>query len=173
MVGPGVTTFFFDEAGSGWVADLTTFFNVVKAWIPSTTAMVVPAVGDLIDIASGELAGTWTEGAETVVTGTGVGNYTLGVGARIRWKTNGITNGRRVLGSTYIVPILNAQFEGSGGLVAAFRTALNGAASALVTAQAGSMAIYTRPAGGSGGKASDVVASEVPDAVSWLRSRRT
>jgi len=173
VVGPGISTFYFDEAGSGWTADLATFFNVVKAWIPVGTSMTVPNNGDLIDAASGELSGTWTDGSTSVIGGTGVGNYTLGVGCRVVWATAGLTNGRRVKGSTYIVPILNAQFEGSGALVAAFVSSLDSAADALVTAQAGTFVIYTRPVNGAGGKSSAVTAANVPDAVSWLRSRRT
>ena len=46
-------------------------------------------------------------------------------------------------------------------------------ANTLVTDSAGAMRVYTPPKLGAVGKSNEVTSAEVPDQVSWLRSRRT
>lgn len=173
VTGPGLSTFYFDSAGEGWVADLVTFFTAVRAFVPTGAAMTVPSSGDLIDDASGELVGAWSEPGGALVAGNGNGTWPQGVGARVVWATDGIRNGRRVKGSTFIVPIVSSSFEGASGLTAGAQSGLGNAANALVTAQAGTMRIWSRPLPGQAGTSSVVIDGDVPDKVSWLRTRRT
>jgi len=173
VVGGGLSTFYFDEAHSGFQADLQTFFDAIKGVFPSLLTWRIPGSGDLIDVATGGLSGTWTEGSDLTVSATGVGQYPLGVGARLTWRTAGLTNGRRVTGATYLAPLLSGQFEGSSALVAAVVTLFNTAGNSLQSASAGNMMIYTQPRPGTAGAASAVTAASCPDKVSWLRSRRT
>jgi len=173
VTGGGLSTFYFANAASGFVADLTTFWNAVKGWLPTVATVTVPNNGDLIDDVTGELAGSWSEGSTTAVGGTGAGQYAQGVGARIVWQTSGVTNGRRVRGSTFIAPVLAGQFEGASGITSGMQSSLDSAADALVTAQSGDFLIWTRPRPGVAGKSNVVTGASVPDAVSWLRSRRT
>lgn len=173
VVGPGVSTFYFNEAASGFIADLTTFFQALQNFIPLTTQIRVLSSGDLIDVATGALSGTWSDGVNGTANGAGTGTYAQGVGARIRWATGGITNGRRVRGSTYIVPIISTQFDGSSGLQTSLVTNITNAANALLTAQLGDLTVYTRPAPSHPGAAHPVTSADVPDKVSWLRTRRT
>lgn len=173
MTGGGLSTFYFKEAASGFVADVSAFFDAVKGVIAGATTIRIPGSGDLIDEGSGVLSGTWNDGSTTTIVSTGGGQWAQGVGARIRWNTAGITSGRRVRGSTYLVPITVGQYDGSNGLVPAAVTAMDAAADALVTAQLDDFVIWTRPRPGVVGKSSAVLSADAPDTVSWLRTRRT
>ena len=61
VTGPGLTTFYFDQAGSGFPADVRTFFEAIKANIPSNTTITVPNGGDIIEDTTGVLSGSWSE----------------------------------------------------------------------------------------------------------------
>lgn len=173
MTGGGVSTFYFDEAHSGFVADVVAFFDTVKGIVPAGVQWTVASSGDLIDVATGDLSGTWTDVAAGPVTATGAGIFALGVGARVKWLTSGIRNGRRVLGSTFVVPLLGSAFEGNGSITAAAMTAMNASVSNLLTASGTNMRIYSQPKNGLVGQANTVVGGNAVDTVSWLRSRRT
>lgn len=173
VVGGGLSTFYFREEGSGWTAALSNFFDGIKGVFPSLLVWRIQGSGDLIDEVSGALSGTWTEGLDLTVSATGVGQYPLGVGARVVWNTNGLTNGRRVKGSMYLAPLLSGQFEGSAALVPALVTLLNTEANDLADSLDYTMGIWTQAKAGAGGKFQAVDSASVPDKVSWLRSRRT
>jgi hypothetical protein len=110
-----------------------------------------------------------------VVVSTGGATFANGVGARIKWRTNGIHGDRKVVGSTFIVPLIQNCFEGAGNLTPTTVTLMQNSANALVTAAAGDLGIWSRPAagGGSDGEWNAITAGVAPDLVSWLRSRRT
>jgi len=168
-----VSTFYFNEIHSGFVSDVATYFNAWSTWIPTGITVTISNTGDLLDVATGQISGTWTDGGTAVATMGGAGVYAQGVGARVKWSTAGIRNGRRVRGSTFMVPTIGAAQQTDGTPAAAALTAWNTAAQALVTASASEMVIYSRPTLGVPGQASVVLSGNVPDAVSWLRTRRT
>jgi hypothetical protein len=173
VIGPGVSTFYVKEAASGFPADIVTFFEAIKGAIPNTTVINVPDAGDLIDIDTGEISGTWSDFTGANVIGTGPTGWVEGVGARITWKTAGIRNGRRVVGSTFIVPLDVSQYDSAGRLDTALVNLFTAEGNDLVSDLADSMVIYSRPQGIQAGQASDVLVAVCPDSVSWLRSRRT
>jgi len=173
VVGPGLSTFYFDEAHEGFASDLSDFFQAIDAYLPIGIIVTVPSDGDLLDVATGDLTGSWAEAASGPGTGAGFGAYPAGVGARVTWSTSGIVAGRRVRGSTFLCPLVNSCYGTDGTLDETVRTALDAAADGLVTASAGGMRIWSRPAPGRPGAASTVTAGDIPDKVSWLRSRRT
>lgn len=173
ITGPGVTTMYFDEAGSGFVAAVQNWVASWKNYIPGATTMTVEGFGDLIDVATGALSGTWTDGTTLTQVGTFSGAFAAGVGARTVWDTAGVHNGRRVRGSSFIVPLGASLYDTDGTLAGATLTTLTGAATTLIGGSTYDMQIYSRPVGGAGGQASAVISSQVPDRVSWLRSRRT
>lgn len=176
VTGPGLTTFYFDQAGSGFPADVRTFFEAIKANIPSNTTITVPNGGDIIEDTTGVLSGSWSEpSGGGITTGTFAGDYAQGVGVRIVWSTGGIYRGRRVKGSTFIVPIGSALFGASGQLDPATQAIFAAAASAFVTSGSQPL-IYSRAsdvAPATAGESNAVTAATVPSTVSWLRSRRT
>lgn len=173
VVGGGVSTFYFAEAHSGFVADVASFWSALLSKIVTGVTLTTENTGDLIDVETGAITGSWTDGSTSVQTTSGTGSYAAGVGARIRWSTSGISNKRRVRGSTFIVPLSVTNYDADGTLVTAMVTSLGTAAGALFTGAEGNMRIYTRPVTGVGGKASAVVGYTTPDRVSWLRTRRT
>lgn len=173
VIGPGVSTLYWDEADSGFVAKLNTFWTSLAAWIPTGIVITTQGSGDLLDVASGTLSGTWTDGGTSTVATTGAGVFSQGVGVRASWLTSGIRNGRRVRGSTFIVPIIGAAYATDGTPAGASMTAFNNAAQALVTAAASHMRVYSRPSAAGAGQQNTVISSNVSDAVSWLRTRRT
>lgn len=173
MTGPGLTTFYFDEAHEGFASDVSDFFQAVDAYLPIGITVTVPSSGDLIDIDTGELSGTWAEAASGPGVGAGFGAYPAGVGARLSWSTGGIVAGRRVRGSTFLCPLVNSAFDVDGTIQATARENLEAAGNALRAASGTNLKIYSRPAPGRPGVASSVISAACPDKVSWLRSRRT
>jgi len=173
LTGDGVSTFYFDEAHTGFVADVVDFFLDVQSRLPIGTLVTVPNTGDLIDVTTGALTGTWTDTAAGPVGGTGAGTYARGVGARVTWATSGIKNGRRVRGSTFLVPLVTAAYDTDGTILAAVLTQMQTAVNDLVTASGANMKIWSQAVNGAGGQANTVVGGSAPDKVSWLRSRRT
>jgi hypothetical protein len=141
--------------------------------VPSGVQWVIPSSGDIIESVDGSLAGSWSDpGTGGTVASSGVGSWANGVGARIVWNTDGVFNGDRVRGSTFIVPLWISAYEGAGNLTSTTITQLQNTADALVAALP-ELGIWSRPAGLSQGEFNAVVSATVPDRVSWLRSRRT
>jgi len=173
IVGPAVTTFYVDEAATGFTADIVTFWDGIKGLIPNTVQIVVPSSGDLIDVANGEITGTWNEVGGDDVIGTDPTGWVEGVGARIKWETSGIRNGRRVRGSTFVVPLGVQHFDSAGKLDAAAVTLGTNEATAFIGLLTPALRIWSRPNGGPNGQSNEVIGGTMPDAVSWLRSRRT
>lgn len=172
VVGGGVSTFYFQESATGVCADLVTFFTEVAGAWPASVEVVVPNGGETIDIATGQPNGTWTQtGGDTVVS-SGGGDYASGVGARIKWVTNRYRNGRRVNGSTFIVPLNVASYDSDGTLDNAIAGAITTAADNLLDAQTPNLVVYSRPKGVVDGIESEVTSAVCPDKISWLRSRR-
>jgi len=173
VVGEGVSTFYFTEAHTGFVADLTAFWTTLKGNFPAGITLRTDNTGDLVDIDTGQLSGTWTDTAGSPVLTTGAGVFAQGVGARVKWTTTGIRNGRRVRGATFLCPLINGSYESDGSLTSTFITAATTACNTLLTDSGTFMRTYSRPVPGQGGQASPVTAALIPDKISWLRSRRT
>jgi len=173
VVGAGVSTFYFDEAHSGFVADLQALWVALAPRVPTGVTFTTANTGDLIDEDTGDLVGTWTDGTPSTVNSSGSGVYAAGVGLRARWPTSGIKNGRRVRGATFVVPLVGSAYQSDGSIDGTVWTSVTTAFGALYTAGAGFQYIWSRPVAGAGGQANLVINTDVPDKVSWLRSRRT
>ena len=174
VVGAGLSTFYFGPGhGAGMPGAVKAFFTAIKATVPGGVTWTIPNGGDTIDDTSGTLVGAWTDTGGGTVTSGGTGvNFALGVGGRIVWETAGIFKGRRVRGSTFIVPLVIDYFEGAGAISSVALTNWAGSAAALISA-APSLRVWSRPSGGVAGASSTVTSATTPDAVSWLRGRRT
>lgn len=174
VTGGGLSTFYFDTPNAGFPADVLTFFTDIATRFPDDVQWTVPSSGDELDSATGAITGTWTDNTGGTVAGTVAGgNYAAGVGARVVWDTNGRTNNRRVRGSTFLCPLSNAAYASNGEIDPSVIVDLEAAADALRIAQSGSLVVWTRPVGGTGGALNSVLAVDVPNQVTWLRSRRT
>jgi hypothetical protein len=176
VVGPGVSTFFFRDLSSGAPIDaIKAFFTSVKAEVAAGVTWNVQSSGDILNETDGSLAGSWSfPAAGGTVLSTGTGQFANGVGARVKWRTNGTFKGRRVVGSTFLVPAPVLSYEGAGNLQSISVSAIQAAGNTLVSAVGGDMVIWSRPGKGeTNGEVNSVTACQAPDLVSWLRSRRT
>lgn len=173
VVGPGLSTLYFDEAETGFSADLVTFFSAIANRFPSSVSIAVPSSGDLIDVQDGSLTGTWQGETGGVVNGSGANGYVEGAGCAIEWSTAGIRGGRRVLGRTFLCPLDNGSWSTTGKVGAAALSALNSALGTYLGAGNTQM-VWSRPSQANGaGIASEVTSAVIPSDVAWLRSRRT
>jgi hypothetical protein len=172
--GGGVSTFHaVGSDGTALRAATNGFFTAIKDLFPSLVGWTVPGDGDLIDDNTGELTGAWSFGGPTNIVGGIVGaSYAAGVGARVRWETDGFAGGRHVRGSTYLVPLSTGVFDIDGTIKGANLTTIQSAASAMVTALGGALVIVTRKTPAHSGTSHEVTSATAVDRVSWLVSRR-
>ena len=171
--GPGVSTFYFDPSDTGAADAVHDFFQALNPVLfPSGLTITVPPNGDIIDDATGVLSGSWNDpGTGGVTTGTATTDFARGVGFRVVWNTSGIFRGRRVRGSTFIVPIQGGVFSTSGLLDPATVAATQAAADALVGSGV-TFKVWSRPVDATPGESNDFTSATAPNKVSWLRSRR-
>lgn len=168
---PGLSTFYLRDEETD-VSAVKTFFTSIKDNFPSALSWDIPNGGDVIDTATGALTGGWTgtNGGTVAATG-GSGTFASGVGARVQWTTSTVINGRRVRGSTFLVPLLGACYSSSGDLAATQRGVMQSAATALAASDL--TVVWHRPdAGASNGSLVDITGAVVPTRVTTLRSRR-
>lgn len=173
VIGPAVSTFYFLDDDDGAVARLGDFFDSIKVQFPTAVAWQCPGAGDQLDVESGEVVGAWTMDGGWVNQGTSPNSWIMGVGARIRWETGGFTNGRRVRGATFLVPLNIGALAGISQVDNAVVTDVNDKIATFVNANTIHHLIYTPPKGSSAGKTAQVVSGHLVDAISTLRSRRT
>lgn len=173
VVGAGASVFWCQPGDEGGViAAARTFFNSCAALLPNTTQLSFPTSGNVIDELSGKVSGGWTAGAVSPLSFTGSSTWANGVGMRVKWNTIGVVNGRKVVGATFLVPLLLTSYEGAGNLFSGTITTVQGAAAAFVSATP-TIRIYSRKTPLHAGISFPVLSATVPDKVSWLRSRRT
>jgi hypothetical protein len=171
-VGPGVSTFYLDDTDTA-VTAFTTFFTSIKSMFPPGITWTIPSEVDTMNATTGVLTGadTLTGGGTVTSSGTDT-RFAAGVGARVVWNTTSVVNGRRVRGSTFLVPLENYCYASDGTLDATNMSTLQSAATAL--AGSGIPLIWHRPTGGlANGSTHAVTSGTVPDKVSTLRTRRT
>jgi len=158
---------------AGTVTAVHNFFQVFIHGIPAGVTISVPDNGDMIEDTTGEISGSWSDGGGTLIsTCDGAGEFVQGAGIQVRWRTAGIVGRRRVVGSTFICPILHSGFDSSGTPTASQIAGTYTAANGLVAAEP-TFRIWSRPKPPRAGSSHVVTATFVPDRPSWLRSRRT
>jgi len=176
VIGPAVSTFYTQGTGAALCSALSAFFSSAQSAFPNgKVTWQFPSGGEVIDSASGHLVGAWSGGPGISLTAASTdATWVSGVGARIVWNTGAVVNGRRVRGSTFMVPLKGLAYDSDGTIGSTFVSSLQAAATALVTAVP-SLTVWSRPPAGAptGGGASPVTSAQMVDAVSWLRSRRT
>lgn len=173
-VGPSVTTFYFSSTASGFSAALQTFFQAIKADLPNNCTVTVPNTGDLVRETDGVLQGVWTDSGGSTTTGTDSGAFQRGSGFRIEWVTAGIRNGRRVTGTSFVVPACSLAFDTDGFLGAATAAAVTTAASALLSSTTPDFLVWSKPhsKAAADGSSHPVLGVNVPLEPTQLRSRR-
>lgn len=174
IVGPGVATFHtLPGIGASVPAALQAFWTTVKDVMAHQVTVQVSHIAEAITVETGEITGTQVFTAQTALVGASSQEWVPGVGTRIKWQTDSFVAGRRVKGATFVVPLGRTAYESAGAITAGVLSTLQGAAEDLITDLEDNLVIYSRPTTEHAGAASVVVGAAVPDAVSWLRSRRT
>lgn len=174
VVGDGLSTFYWGSGGvAGYPGAVLAFFNAIKGLVPVGVTWTVPSSGDLLDDTTGALQGSWSIAGGGTVASAGGTTYAAGVGSRVVWQTGAIRGGRRVRGSTFIVPLGTTQYDADGTIAPAALTTLGTAAANYLTAVGSNGLIWSRPRTGLAGQAVPITAALTPDKVSWLRGRRT
>lgn len=140
--------------------------------LPTGVAIVYPTSGDVIEDSTGQLVGTWTGGQAGPTFGGAAAAAAAGVGSCIAWRTGSVVNGRRLRGRTFLSPLSTAAYEADGTLTGSAITASQQVADGLMAM--GGLMIWHRPSapGASDGMSDGVLARNVTDRVSSLRSRR-
>lgn len=172
VVGPSVTTLYFADLSTTAPADVVTLLSAWPLAMPTGLTATVPSSGDTIDAATGEINGTWAIAGGGLVGYGGNGDFALGVGARIKWNTAGIVGGRRVRGSTFLVPLLGSVYSSTGTLDSSLVTTVESAITTFLASASSTLEVYSRPTATRAGVSSTVTSGSLPNAVSWLRSRR-
>jgi len=171
--GPGVSTFYtVGDPVALRAAAVTMFGSVIARFPVGGVSWTFPDGGEVLDSETGALKGVWSGPAATSNSASGTANYARGVGARLIWGTGAIAHRRRVVGSTFMVPLTAGAYDVDGTLSSVAYGALNTAAQTFVTTLAGNLIIWTRPQGGTGGGTATVSSGACADKVSWLTSRR-
>lgn len=177
--GPSVSTFHAQASSETSAAALATrlraFFNSVAAFLPNDVSLSFDSEVTTIDTATGVLTGTQAVPAPAGVTGTDSAAWAGGAGARIVWNTGAIVAGRRVRGSTFIVPIRASAFDTAGrvsaGTISNFATAI-GTLLAGLTSDSAELVVWSRPATGRPGTVHTVAGGAVSPVAASLRGRK-
>lgn len=181
---PGYTNLYFrdftagtlDQAmADGFTAKVDTWLDAWVSSLPATVSILVDPTVDVLEETTGALTNFMTVSPDTARVGSGAGTYAAPAGAVVNWSTNGIENGRRVRGRTFMVPLTSAAMQSDGTIATASLTALRAATATLITGTgSGDLGVWHRPTtpGGTDGAWYVVSAFNLPDKIAILTSRR-
>lgn len=178
--GPAMSTFHLEgqapAAAPQPIADaFHTFFDAIKTYLPDEVGVSFDnEVTDHVT-ASGQLVGSFPVTPPTTVAGSGVSTWAGGAGGRLVWSTGRIINGRRVRGSTFLVPFTSSAFASSGRLNSAAIALVNGSASTLRTSlnsNGSPLCVWSAPVSGRPGTTSIVDGHGLDEVAGTLRSRK-
>ena len=156
--GPGVTQLaVLGAAGGDWnpsgaqtaVNAVRAFWDSIKAYLPNELTLTVSPVVDTYTRETGELfSSSIAASVPAVVIGTATGTYAGGSGIKVTWETGEIRDGRRVRGSTYIVPADGTAFTNTGTVAAAAKTLINTSAATMMASMVSgsvTLGVWSRP----------------------------
>lgn len=175
--GPGVSVFNFRLSGAALTTgpqqaadNIRTFFQSVASGLPNELVLSFPAEVTELDTVTGQLTAVHPVTPGAPIPGGSTGGYAHASGVRIEWLTGSILNGRRLKGTTFLVPYAAGAFDVNGRLPAASVAPLEDAAEAYVQGMEniGSAAVWSR----THGILADVTSIRVPTLGAVLRSRR-
>jgi hypothetical protein len=186
--GPGLSQHaVMGAAGGDWnpngaqaaVNAVRAFWASMASSLPDEVRIQVSPVVDTYERENGDLFSSHVAGTPVgVVAGTSTAGYAGGAGTKITWNTGQIRNGRRVRGSTFIVPLSGALFTANGTLGTVTVTQLNTSAANLISALSSAatpLAVWSRPRTTPElrvGFATEVVSGSVSSKSAILRGRR-
>lgn len=154
--GPGLTQIAIlggPEFTAGLAASATNamrnFWDAQKSLLPDELKLTVSPIVDVYNDSNGELVASFSSASvPAVVAGLSAGGYAGGVGYKVNWNTGVIRNGRRVRGSTFVVPAALTNFSATGTVAPATQGTVNTASQALIAALVSAgcpMVVWSRP----------------------------
>lgn len=160
------------------VAKTRKFFDDLKVALPNQVTVQALGEAEQLNEATGTLLHVWSVATPAIVQGTAAAatGWSAPTGAVASWTTQGIRNGRRIRGRTFIVPLTTGAYDTNGTLRPGEHAVINAAAQNIWdiddTVQ---FSVYARPTVGVGGDgiAYPVQSHRVPDMCAILRSRRS
>jgi len=180
---PGYTNF-YTTISLTTVAPFVTFFDTIKSKLPLNLTVQIPGTGDVVNEATGQIQGIWAKVGGATITGTGAALYAGASGAVAEWTTQGIVAGRRVLGKSYLVPLINTVYDSLGTINTVDLAVLSGAANTLQNDLGSAFLVWSRPFEPDpdrvppdtrpprAGTSWHVIGSRVPDLAAVLKTRR-
>jgi hypothetical protein len=153
---PGYTNLYFSEFNEtgyvqadadGAVSKASTFATQLRDYLPAAVTIGVDPTVEIVQSDTGDLVGFFSTTPAAAGPGALTGTYSAASGACISWGTNGIRNGRRIRGRTFVVPLGGSAYESNGTLAPAAVSALTSYANALKnnTTGRGDFGIWARP----------------------------
>lgn len=166
--GDAVSTFYFQAMVDTDLSQLEAFFLAVRGFFPSSCSIHVPDEGQVIDVTTGQPVGSWSfPEAGGDMNGNSGAPFAAVSGAIVHWTTGVFLGGRKIQGSTYLVPLTSDSFDTNGTIAPTVLDAIRSAASALA-ADPSTLSVYSRK-----NQAAVLVSgASVPDKAVVLRSRR-
>lgn len=171
--GAAVRAFFFADAG-----------HLMVGW-----QIAIQAIVQTFDVATGELQG---EQAMTTVPANVAGSvpntnvYAGGAGYVVNWTTGGVSNGRKIRGRTFFVPIMSTAFSNDGTIISSLITSMQTAGNALIADASTELVVWSKywdkkpgdppigvPPKQIGGAITTVNGCVIPDRAAQLRTRRS
>lgn len=177
---PGYSAFHFDAAteGAGPTAQqcADAVRTLVASWslyLPGGVSLQVESEVQRLEETTGELIGFEIITPGAAVSGSGTASWAAAAGAVLIWNTQGVRNGRRIQGRTFVVPMGGAGLSSDGSLAAAAQTAFQSGAQTFADSITAPV-VWARPSGpgASDGQIASITSARVPDKVAILRSRR-
>lgn len=181
---PGYTNLYFSEFVSegytqahadGAVAKAVSFVNGIKTYLPNVVTIGVDPTVEIVQADTGQLVGFFTTAPAAPSAGTASGTYSAASGVCFSWGTNGVRNGRRVRGRTFVVPVAGAYYDLDGTINNTAATSLRATGAALLaTGGVTDFGIWSRPSskGATDGVWHAAETATLKDKVAVLRSRR-
>lgn len=126
---------------------IRTLCSALALQVPNGLSFVFPSSVDLFNETTGQMTSTLaiTPGATVASTVTAAA-YSGTSGALIRWVTGDFVAGKRVQGRNFIVPLRGAGYETTGSILAATATALQTAATTMISSFGAGLQVWARPA---------------------------
>jgi len=182
---PGFTNLYFRDFETGGidqaivdhvVSKTDTWISSIITRLPTTVTLEVQQTVQIIESTNGALQRFMVAAVDPPArVGSGTGNYSAVSGAVVNWYTDGVRNGRRIRGRTFLVPIAGSTLDVDGSINNTQLTALRAATTTFTAAGgAGDMGVWSRPSvpGATDGEWNAVSAFTIPDKVAFLSSRR-
>lgn len=177
--GASVSTFHFEDNAGGDAADIpasiAAFFQSYVNRLPNEVSVSFDSEVTTIDTTTGLLDDVTSVTPAGTVTGSSSLTWAAGSGARTIWGTSRVFQGRRVKGSTFMVPLVVDQYDSNGQIVSAGIAAMQTNAETLISDLAADLVplcVYSRPKSGSAGITSQVTTASVSPTVATLRGRK-